>query len=99
MKWAFANSQCINRKMYFALRLLKQRHKRAEKNFVRYRIVIPEGPPEVLEMDFKRVWVVRERRHAYILTVIDTFTRVVLYGGPGFTMKSAQVQRAWENSN
>ncbi len=76
--------------------LLKERHKRAEKNFAKYRIVIPEGPLEVLEMDIKLVWVVKDRRHAYVLTVIDTFTRVVLYRGLGFTMKSTQVKKAWE---
>ena len=90
----------INHKKVYRLMkksgLLKQRHKRAEKNFAKYRIVIPEGPLEVLEMDMKLVWVVRERRHGYILTVIDTFTRAVLYRGLGFTMKTAQVQTAWE---
>ena len=76
--------------------LLKERHKRTEKAYAKYRVVIPEGPLEVLEMDIKMVWVVQERRHGYILTVIDTFTRAILYRGLGFTMKSAQVQRAWE---
>jgi transposase InsO family protein len=76
--------------------LLKERHRRAEKTFARYRVVIPEGPLEVLEMDIKMVWVVRERQHGYILTVIDTFTRAILYRGLGLTMKTAQVQRAWE---
>lgn len=90
----------INHKKVYRLMqesgLLKERYKRIEKTFAKYRIVIPEGPLEVLEMDIKLVWVVRERRHAYALTVIDTFTRAVLYRGLGFTMKSAQVQRAWE---
>lgn len=90
----------INHKKVYRLMkengLLKERHKRAAKDFAKYRIVIPEGPLEVLEMDIKFVWVVQERRHAYILTVIDTFTRAVLYRGLGFTMKSAQVKRAWE---
>lgn len=90
----------INHKKVYRLMqesgLLKERYKRIEKTFAKYRIVIPEGPLEVLEMDIKLVWVVQDRRHAYALTVIDTFTRAVLYRGLGFTMKSAQVQRAWE---
>jgi len=76
--------------------LLKERYQRREKPYAKYRIVIPEGPLEVLEMDIKLVWIVQDRRHAYILTVIDTFTRAVLYRSSGFTMKSAQVQKAWE---
>jgi transposase InsO family protein len=90
----------INHKKVYRLMeesgLLKERHKKAEKTFAKYRVVIPEGPLEVLEMDIKLVWVVRERRHGFILSVIDTFTRAILYRGLGFTMKSAQVQRAWE---
>ena len=90
----------INHKKVYRLMqesgLLKERYKRIGKTFAKYRIVIPEGPLEVLEMDIKLVWVVQDRRHAYALTVIDTFTRAVLYRGLGFTMKSAQVQRAWE---
>lgn len=90
----------INHKKVYRLMkengLLKERHKRAEKKFAKYRIVIPEGPLEVLEMDIKLVWVAKDRRHAYVLTVIDTFTRAVLYRGVGFTMKSSQVKKAWE---
>jgi transposase InsO family protein len=76
--------------------LLKPQHKKRDKTYVKYRIVIPEGPLEVLEMDIKYVWVTKERRHAYILTVIDTFTRFVLHRQVGFTMKSRQVKQAWE---
>ncbi len=90
----------INHKKVYRLMqesgLLKERYKRIEKTFAKYRIVIPEGPLEVLEMDIKLVWVVEDRRHAYVLSVIDTFTRAILYRGLGFTMKTHQVQRAWE---
>lgn len=90
----------INHKKVYRLMkengMLKERYKRKMKNYAKYRIVTPEGPLEVLEMDIKLVWVVKDRRHAYILTVIDTFTRAVMYRGLGFTMKSDQVQRAWE---
>ena len=90
----------INHKKVYRLMkengLLKERYKRKEKKYAKYRIVTPEGPLEVLEMDIKLVWVVKDRRHAYILTVIDTFTRALLYRGLGYTMKSAQVKRAWE---
>ena len=68
----------------------------AQKNYVRYRIVTPTGPLSVLEMDIKMVWVTEHRRNAYILTVIDTFTRAVLHWQLGYEMKQRQVQKAWE---
>jgi transposase InsO family protein len=90
----------INHKKVYRLMkeagLLKPQHKKRDKTYVKYRIVIPEGPLEVLEMDIKYVWVTKDRRYAYILTVIDTFTRFVLHRQVGFTMKSRQVKQAWE---
>lgn len=76
--------------------LLRERYKRTSKNYVKYRTVIPERPLEVLEMDIKYVWIAQARRHAYILTIIDTFTRFVLHWHVGFFMKSADVKNAWE---
>jgi len=76
--------------------LLKEKHKKRDKTYVQYRTVTPEGPLELLEMDIKYIWVTKERRHAYILTVIDTFTRFVLHWQVGFSMKARQVKRAWE---
>lgn len=57
--------------------LLKDRYKKADKTYAKYRIITPEGPLEVLEMDIKYVWVTNERRHAFILTVIDAFLRKI----------------------
>jgi len=48
------------------------------KNYAKYRIVIPSQPLEVLEMDIKLVWIESKRTHAYILTILDVFTRTVL---------------------
>lgn len=76
--------------------MLKRRYKRLSKTFVQYRTVIPKGPLEVLEMDIKYVWVTQARRHAFILTIIDTFTRFVLHWQVGFRMKSTDVKNAWE---
>ena len=76
--------------------LLNPPVKRIGRNFARYRIVIPEGPLEVIEMDIKHIWIDSERRSAYILTAIDTFTRVVLSWQVGFTMKSYQVENMWK---
>lgn len=90
----------INHKKVYRLmkehNMLKEFHKRSDKNYVIYRVVAPQSPLEVLEMDIKYVWIARDRRHAFILTVIDTFNRQVLHWQLGFTMKSRQVQNAWE---
>ena len=92
----------INHKKVYRLMkeasLLKEKIKPGtEKQYVRYRIVAPERPLHVLEMDIKTVWLVEHRRHAYILTIIDTFTRMVVYWSAAYQMRQAQVKQAWEN--
>lgn len=91
----------INHKKVYRLmsetQMLRERYKRKAKNYAQYRIVIPEGPLEVIEMDIKYVWIVETRSHAYILTIIDTFTRFVLNWQMGYWMKAAQVKQAWEH--
>jgi len=76
--------------------LLKAPRKKVSKNYARYRTVRPGGPLEVLEMDIKYVWIQQARRHAYILTILDTFTRMALHWQAGFEMKARQVKKAWE---
>lgn len=91
----------INHKKLYRLmdqsHLLKDRHMKAPRLFAKYRKVLPLGPLEVLEMDIKFVWVEEYRRHAYIFTVIDTFTRVILYWETAYQFKQGQVKRAWED--
>lgn len=90
----------INHKKVYRLmkenQMLAKRHKAKGKNFAQYRIVIPQGPLEVIEMDIKYVWIAGTRSHAYILTILDTFTRFVLHWQAGFWMKSGQIKQAWE---
>lgn len=90
----------INHKKVYRLmkaaQLLKARQKGSDKDYVKYRVVNPTAPLEVLEMDIKQVWIVKDRRYAYILSIIDTFTRVVLHWSVGYHMKKTQVKQAWE---
>lgn len=90
----------INKKKVYRLMkqasLLRQRVKSVEKKYVKYRVVTPEGPLQVFEMDIKMVWITEHRRHAYILNIIDTFTRAVLYWSVGYQMRQQQIKRAWE---
>ncbi len=90
----------INHKKLYRLmkqaNLLKEKHKRATKEYAKYRIVTPDRPLTLMEMDIKSVWTAEHRRNAYTLTIIDTFTRVVLFRTTGYTMKATQVKKAWE---
>lgn len=89
----------INHKKVYRLmkeaRLLRPKRKRCSKDYVQYRIICPSGPLRLMEMDIKVVWIERLRRHAYVLTILDVFTRVVLHWCVGFQMKQEQVQEAW----
>lgn len=90
----------INHKKVYRLMkeegLLQSKKVRGSKNYVKYRIVVPEGPLQVLEMDIKQIWVEEHRRYAYNLTILDTFTRAALYFTVGYNMRQAQVKKAWE---
>ena len=89
------NHKKVYRLMETAL-LLKARHKGSDKQYVQFRIVNPAAPLEVFEMDIKQIWIVKDRRYAYILTIIDTFTRAALYWSMGYHMKKNHVKVAWE---
>lgn len=83
------------------LRLMKENHllnekrKGPERKFVQYRKVIPGGPLEVIEMDIKMVWLEEHRQHAYILTALDTFTRMVLGWVAAYSIKQQMVKSLW----
>lgn len=76
--------------------LLESARKRVGRNFVKYRRVCPGGPLEILEMDIKYIWVYEHRKYAFVLTVIDTFTRYVLHWDVGYQMRSEQIKQVWE---
>jgi len=90
----------INHKKVYRImsdyQLLNDRHRRPARQYVKYRKVCPKGPLEVLEMDIKYQWVEQHCCHGYILTILDTFTRATLHWEVGYTMKQAQIKRAWE---
>lgn len=90
----------INHKKVYRLmkesHLLKEKHEKPSKTYVKYRKVFPKQPFEVLEMDIKFVWIEEFKMHAYILTSIDTFTRVVLDRFTDYSIKKEDIKRAWE---
>jgi transposase InsO family protein len=91
----------INKKKVYRLmkehNLLKDRHKKHDKTYAKYRKVLPQKPLHVLEMDMKFVWVEELRKHAYILTVIDTFTRMVLRYIVKYSITQNDVKNVWNH--
>lgn len=90
----------INHKKVYRLMkeniLLHEFRKKAQRTFVKYRKVLPRRPLEVIEMDIKYVWVNQYNRYAFILTVIDTFTRAVLAWEVAYQIKQGLVKQIWE---
>jgi transposase InsO family protein len=76
--------------------LLQKRRKGTGRKRVRNGRVLPSRPLEVLEMDIKYQWVEQYSRDAYILTILDTFTRATLYRYEGYSVTQHEVKAAWE---
>ena len=93
------NGYLINHKKVYRLMkahdLLRDKKQRAPKKYVQYRILIPSGPLEGLEMDIKFIWIESERRHGYILTILDVFTRVALAWHIGISITQQTVKEVW----
>lgn len=90
----------INRKKVYRLmrkhQLLLNRVRRSVRPYVQHAVARPQEPLTLFEMDIKMQWVEQSRRYAYILTILDTFTRQVLCWEMGYRMQWRDVQRAWE---
>ncbi len=76
--------------------LLLKKAKSTGKDYVKHRRIVPTKPLEILEMDIKYIWIKQSRKYAYVLTIIDTFTRYVLCYSVGYSMGTTQVKAAWE---
>lgn len=90
----------INRKKVYRLMrandLLLSRLKRPDRPYVQHRRALPEQPLTLLEMDIKMIWVEEHRRYGFVLTILDTFTRVALYWEVAYRMKWEDIRRAWQ---
>lgn len=90
----------INHKKVYRLmkenQLLQDKKTRAPRQYVQYRKVVPQGPLEVIEMDIKFSWVEEHQKHAYILSVLDTFTRAALAWQVAYRITQYQVKTLWE---
>lgn len=91
----------INAKKVYRLmsenQLLLTKPKATNKEYAKYRLLTPKEPLSSFEMDIKHVYCTEKRRYAYVLTIIDTFTRVVLYWEVRYSIKHQQIIKAWES--
>jgi transposase InsO family protein len=89
----------INHKKVYRLMkdyyLLRSKYQIKKRKYVRYRRVHPEAPLRILEMDIKFQWVTQHNRYAFILTILDTFTRKALAWTVAYSIKQRQVQALW----
>jgi putative transposase len=61
------------------------------RKFVKFRKVLTKRPLECLEMDIKMVWIPSVGKNAYLLSVIDVHTRIILKDYFSFNIKQDQV--------
>lgn len=92
----FINSKKVNRLMK-EHQLLQPKVARPEKTFAKYRKLLPEGPLRLLEMDIKMTWIESVKKHAYTLSLIDTYTRVILHRTTQYSIKKKDVKEFWDH--
>ena len=57
---------------------------------------MPVQPLTLLEMDIKMIWVEERQRYAFVLTILDTFTRMALYWEVAYRMQWEAIRKAWQ---
>jgi transposase InsO family protein len=91
----------INKKKVYRImfehKLLKHKVKFEGKQYVKYRQVIAQAPLTLLAIDLKMVWIPAINKHGYILSIIDAFTRYILYHNVELSIKQNDVRDAWES--
>lgn len=95
MEGYYINHKKVYRLMFLHM-LLEEPRKRTGRNFVTYGRVAPKEPLRMIEMDIKYFWIHGTRKYAFVLTILDTFTRYVLSWNVGYSMKAIQVKACWE---
>jgi transposase InsO family protein len=92
----------INKKKVYRLMkqegLLQKKRIRAKggRDFVKWAKVRPQAPFRILEIDIKYLYIHGEERNAYLLTVLDTFSRRALGFRLGKKMGKQQVKELLE---
>jgi hypothetical protein len=99
-KYLQALGYLINKKKTYRLmkkhNILEENNKQHTKNYVKYRKVLPVELLNVLEMDIKLVWIEKDRTNAFVLNILDTFSRKWLYVHASFSITKNEVMNAWK---
>lgn len=96
LKGFVINAKKVHRLMKKS-QLLRPLRSKKPKNHVQYRKVLPKGPLQLLEMDIKMTWLESKKGYAYTLSLIDTYTRVVLHRITQHSIKKQDVKRFWDH--
>lgn|SRR5690606_5601024 len=64
-----------------------------QRQFVDYTIPLPTRPLEVIELDIKYIYIHGLKRHAYLITMLDVFSRTALVWELNRTMKAKDAVR------
>jgi len=75
--------------------LLHEKKKFTNKKYVKYRKVYPLEPFKLMEMDIKFVWIESRKCHAYILTILDIFSRKALKWVAAMSITQHTVAEVW----
>ena len=90
----------INKKKVYRImnenQFLRPKVKITGKTYVKFRKVCPLGLYEVMEMDIKFKWIESTMSYAYILTILDVFSRKVLNWHVGMSITQHTVRAIWE---
>jgi transposase InsO family protein len=74
------------------LLLIKQRiTTQGRRNFVQFRCIDAQRPLEYLTMDIKYIYIDQEKRYAYLLTVLDVYSRFVVGHVLKYSIKKVDV--------
>lgn len=76
--------------------LLNEKVNIGSRTFVKFKRISATKPLTGIEMDIKYFKIHGSGKYAYVLTVIDTFTRYVLKWDVGYSMRSIQVKKVWD---
>lgn len=91
------NDKKVYRLMAEAGLLLGQRIRRGKGGRrIEHKLVLPERPYEILEMDIKQLYINGIDRNMSLLTILDTFTRSTVGRYEGFSITQHEVQLLWE---
>ena len=85
------NKKKIYRLMKINHLLLKKKKAAVKKNYVSDFVPLCTAPFQVMEIDIKYVYVHGLRKNAYLITILDVFSRAALVWGLGLDMKASRV--------